>query len=210
MTNRPGLIVSVDQVAYLRGGRKGHEPDPVHYALQAELGGAAGIRAHLRIDRRDMSEEDISLLNRLVKTSLYLQVSPHQDIVHLVNHLRPHNLILASERRDERAVDTGLDAVLLQGELKGVMGNVDERQTGVYLYIEPELDQVKAVAKLGARGLLINVRDLMVSAREKPNPLKLKRIEEAVRLGSKLGLDCHLAGVSAAGVLHCQRLVPLF
>ena len=188
------LIVSVDQVGLLRASRSSEEPDPVHFALQAELSGASGIRAHLRMDRKNIGEEDISLLNRQVKTQFYLQTSPHQDVLHLVNGLRPHNLILAAERRDERATDTGLDAVLLANELKGIIPNVDDRQTKVFLFIEPELDQIKMAVKLGAHGLLLNVRELMVDPRSAINAKKLARLKDSVRLSTKFGLETHLAG----------------
>ena len=83
------LVVAVDQVAFLRASARASEPDPIHFALSAELAGALGIRAHLRIDRKHISEQEMDTLNRMVKSQFYMQVSPHQDIVHLVNGLRP-------------------------------------------------------------------------------------------------------------------------
>lgn len=200
-------IVSVDQVAYLRAGRNGAEPDPIHYALQAELAGAHGIRAHLRFDQRYITEEDALSLNRLIKTSFYLQVSPHQDVLHLVNTIRPHNLILAAERREEQAVDSGLDAVLLANELKGIIPNIDQFQTRVFLFLEPELDQIKMAARLQVHGVLLNVRDLMVGNRT-ANEKKWQRLEEAVRLAAKFHLEPHLSGGVTARLLPRLATIP--
>ena len=192
--SKPNLIVAVDQVALLRASRNGREPDPVHFALQAELAGAAGIRAHLRMNQRPITEEDVNLLNRLVKTQFYLQASPHQDILHIVNALRPHNLILVAERRDERAIDSGLDAVLLANELKGILHNIDASQTRTFLFVEPELDQVKIAAKLNANGILLNTRDLMHDPASDTGKKRLDRVRDAARLANKLNLKTHLAG----------------
>ncbi len=208
MTVRPLLIVAVGQVAMLRAARQGRDPDPVHFALQAELAGASGIWAHLRLDRRYLTEDDVSLLSRLVKTQFYLQVSPHQDILHLVNGLRPQNLALAAERRDERAAESGLDVSLLANDLKGVIGNIDNRQTKVFLFVEPDLDQIKAAAKLQADGVAINARELAASTRATVYDRKLKQMQDAVRLSAKYGLKTHIAHGVNAEIIHDLAIIP--
>ena len=201
------LIVCVDQVAFLRASRKAKEPDPVHFALQAELAGAMGIRAHLRIDRRDLGEQDMELFNRMVKTQFYLQVSPHQDIVHLVNGLRPHNLVLSGERR-EGALENGLDVTLLAKELLGIIKNIDNNQTRVFMFVEPQLDQVKAAAKLGVHGLLINVRDVVGEARSLASRKSYSQLADVVRLSAKYGLETHIGGGIQAEHLPFLMKVP--
>ncbi len=187
------FIVSVDPIVLLRASGPQREPDPVHYALQAELAGAAGIRAHLRVDRRHLLEEDVELLNRQVKTQFYLQLSPHQDIVHLIHGVRPKNIILTAEHREERTRETGLDVALLANELQGIIHNVDTDQTRVFLFIDPDLDQVKAAAKLQAHGIIVNVADLMVEHRGMIRGKKLAQIKDAVRLSNKFGMETHLS-----------------
>ncbi|MDJ0838242.1 MAG: pyridoxine 5'-phosphate synthase [Acidobacteriota bacterium] len=204
----PRLIVSVDQVAAMRAANRSPEPDPVHYAIQAELAGALGIRAHLRIDRRDLSERDVELLNSMVKTQFFLQISPHQDVVHLLNGLRPHNAVLSAERRDEHALEHGLDASLLNRELDGIIKNVDTRQTRIFLFVEADLDQVKTAARLGVHGLVLNVRDLMVDARSEAHRKKLTVLRDAVRLAVKYKLETHLAGGVLAELLPELTQIP--
>ncbi len=207
MNRAPDIIVSVDQVAMLRASRSSREPDPIHFALQAEMAGAAGVRAHLRIDQKNISEEDVTLLNRLTKTRFFLQVSPHQDVLHLVNGLRPQNLILAAERRDEK-MDMGLDVILLAGELKGMLANVDTAQTRIFLFVDPQLDQIKMAAKLGVRGVLINAREFFVDQDSGLAARKLDRLKDAARLSGKFGLETHLAGGIIAEKLPLVAGIP--
>jgi len=205
--SRPKLIVSVDHVAGLRATTGSQEPDPIHYALQAELAGAMGIRAHLRIDRHGFSERDAELINRLVKTRFYLQLSPHQDIVHLLNGLRPHNAILSAERRDEHALEHGLDATLLTRELQSIIKNVDSRQTRIFLFIEANLDQVKAAARLDVHGVVINVRDIMLDLWGDAHTDKMRRLNDALRLAAKYKLEAHLAsGILAEAIPELAAL----
>ena len=124
LTHRPGLIVGVDPITRLRLHDAAREPDPVHFALQAELTGASGILGHLRINRSGLTETDIEALNRMVKTEFYLQVSPHQELLHLVNNVRPQNLVLVGERRDSNTPLNGLDVPLLHHEITGLIHNI--------------------------------------------------------------------------------------
>ena len=184
-------IVSINSVCALRNAFKEREPDPVHFALEAELAGAAGIHGHLRIDRNTLSEQDADLLIRQVKTCFYLQVSPHQDIVHLINNLRPQCSILSAERRESR--DSSLDVSLLSNELQGIVRNIDAQQTKVFVFVDPQLEQVKATAKMKAHGVVLNTKDLFIDdlhLREK----NFSKLKDAVKLSRKYGLTVHLSG----------------
>ena len=194
MSSKPKLVVCVNQVAVLRASRGGSEPDPVHFAMQAELAGALGIRGHLRIDRAYLNEQDMEFLNRQCQTPFYLQISPHQDVVHLINTLRPNYVILCAERRDDRIGESGLDATLLAQELAGIIKNIDTRQTRVFLLVEADLDQVKTAAKLGVHGLLLNVRELMLDPADLTTQKRFGHLKDAVRLGFKYGIEMHLGG----------------
>ena len=192
--SRPLLIASVDQLVLLRASRKAREPDPVHFAMEAELAGVQGIRAHLRQDRRLLSEEDADLLSRQVKSRFYLQMAPHAESLHLVNALRPRNLILSAERREGRTSEIGLDVALIASELQGMLHNIDNSQTKVFFLIEPDLSQVKVAAKLGISGLVINVKDLMVDPHLAIDPVRYKQVCDAVRLCTKYHMEAHVAG----------------
>ncbi len=189
---QPDLIVSVDQVALLRETRKARVPDPVHFALEAEQAGARGIKAQLRLDRRHIQDYDVQLLARMVKSNFYLQLSPNQDISHLVNELRPRNLILAAERRDEMATETGLDVSLLAGQLLPLIRSIDQNATRVFLLVDPVFDHIRTAAKLEVHGLMINMRDYAMAAQSGYSEKMFREIRDAVRLSSKYGLETHL------------------
>jgi len=191
--SRPRLILSVDPVAAMRVSRKGVDPDPVHFALDAEMAGLEGIKAHLRLDRRHIQEQDVELFIRLLKSDFYLQMSTNQDVVHLVNTLRPKYIILVAERRDEVSTETGLDVALLAKQLLPVIREIDGRQTKVFLAVDPDMEQIRAAAKLEVHGLCISVRDYMLHQgfTFRKND-KLKQMLDAVQLSVKYGLETHL------------------
>ncbi|MCB1041672.1 MAG: pyridoxine 5'-phosphate synthase [Acidobacteria bacterium] len=189
---RPQLVVSVDQVAMLRETRKARLPDPVHFALEAEQAGANGIKAHLRLDRRHIQDYDVHLLARLVKSRFFLQLSPNQDISHIVNELRPQNLVLAAERRDEIATENGLDVSLLAGQLLPLIRGIDQKTTRVFLLVDPVFDHIRAAAKLEVHGLMINLRDYALASVSGFSEKLFREVRDAVKLSSKYGLETHL------------------
>lgn len=201
LKQQPGLIVGVDAITKLRLHNAAREPDPVHFALEAELTGASGILAHLRINRSGLTETDIEHLNRMVKTEFYLQVSPHQELLHLVNNVRPQNLVLVGEKRDTTAPLTGLDVPLLHHEIAGLLNNIDRNHTRTLLFVEPEFDQIKAAAKLEIGGIVIHCRDLHGGRRSAVFQKRFTQLSDAIKLSSRYGLETHLSGLVPQEVL---------
>jgi pyridoxine 5-phosphate synthase len=191
----------------LRLHNAAREPDPVHFALQAELTGASGILAHLRINRSGLTETDIETLNRMVKTEFYLQVSPHQDLLHLVNNVRPQNLVLVGEKRDSNTPLSGLDVSLLHHEIAGLLNNIDRNHTRMLLFVEPDFDQIKAAAKLEIGGLVIHCRDLHGGRRSAVFQKRFQQLNDAVKLSTKYGLETHLSGNVPQEVLPQLALI---
>jgi pyridoxine 5-phosphate synthase len=205
----PRLILSVDQVAAIRASRQSLEPDPVHFALDAEMAGFEGIKAHLRLDRRHIIENDVELLNKMVKSDFFLQISTNQDVLHLVNSLRPRNLILVSERRDEVHTDTGLDVSLLGKQLYHTIREIDDRETKVFLAVDPDLEQIRASAKLEVHGLCISLRDqILQDTQFTRSSSGFFRTAEAVKLSVKYGLETHLFNSISWNVLPRLTSIP--
>jgi pyridoxine 5-phosphate synthase len=103
------LGVNIDHVATIRQARRTVEPDPVAAAVLAELGGADGITAHLREDRRHMQDRDLRILRETVRTSLNLEMAAAEEIVAFAEELRPDQATLVPERREEITTEGGLD-----------------------------------------------------------------------------------------------------
>ena len=189
----PRLILSIDQVASMKVSRKGPDPDPIHFALDAEMAGIDGIKAHLRLDRRHIQESDVEQLIHMVKSEFFLQISSNQDVLHLVNTFRPKNMILVAERRDEVNTETGLDVSLLGKQLFNTIREIDDRETKVFLAVDPDLEQIRSAAKLEVHGLCISLRDHILQGYfQSQSQNAFRQIVEAVKLSVKYGLETHL------------------
>ena len=124
MTVRLG--VNIDHVATVRQARRAPEPDPVHAAVLAELGGADGITVHLRADRRHIQDRDVEILRQVVKTRLNLEMAATQEMVRIALTIKPDQVTLVPERREELTTEGGLDVVLNSVQLKPVVKTLDD------------------------------------------------------------------------------------
>src|SRR5215467_9158387 len=97
----PRLGVNIDHVASVRQARRAPEPDPVHAAVLAELGGADGITVHLRGDRRHIQDRDVEILRQVVKTRLNLEMAATQEMARLALTFKPAQATLVPERLEE-------------------------------------------------------------------------------------------------------------
>ena len=185
------LGVNLDHVATLRQARRARDPDPVHAAVLAELGGAAGITVHLRSDRRHIQDRDVELLKQVVKTRLNLEMAGTQEMVRIALTVKPDQVTLVPERREEVTTEGGLDVVLNSVQLKPVVKTLEEGGIHVSLFVDPDLEQVKASHKIGAQAIEINTASWADARGEKPKEAALKKITDAARLGRKLDLQVH-------------------
>jgi len=144
------LHVNIDHVATLRQARREAFPDPVAWALAAERAGAAGITAHLRLDRRHIQDRDVERLKREIATRLNFELSLEPEIVRIALRLRPHAVCLVPEGRQEITTEGGLDVVREMRRLCRVVPHLAERGAEVSLFIDPDERQVLAAARAGA------------------------------------------------------------
>src|SRR3984893_8903807 len=103
------LAVNIDHIATIREARKSDEPDPVAAAIICELAGAQGITVHLRADRRHIQDRDVEILRRTVTTHLNVEMSSAPEMVRAAQTIKPHQVTLVPERRDELTTEGGLD-----------------------------------------------------------------------------------------------------
>ncbi|HEV8121389.1 MAG TPA: pyridoxine 5'-phosphate synthase, partial [Candidatus Polarisedimenticolia bacterium] len=150
------LGVNVDHIATLRQARKAQEPDPVAAAVLAEIGGADGLTVHLRGDRRHIQDQDLESLRRVVKTRLNLEMAAAPAMVTLAATHKPDTATLVPERREELTTEGGLDVVLNQNLVRKTI--IDLREAGIEtsIFIDPDYEQIRAVAKLEVRMIEIN------------------------------------------------------
>ncbi|RKY18862.1 MAG: pyridoxine 5'-phosphate synthase [Planctomycetota bacterium] len=144
------LGVNIDHVATVRQARRTTEPDPVRAAVLAELGGADGITVHLREDRRHIQDRDVRLLRQTVTTSLNLEMALWDDVIEVAAEVRPDQVTLVPEKREEVTTEGGLDVVSKEAEIAAFVKRFRPLGVRVSLFVDPEPDQVKAAAASGA------------------------------------------------------------
>ncbi len=185
------LCVNIDHVATLRQARRSSEPDPLHAALLAELGGADGITVHLRSDRRHIQDRDVDLLKQVVKTRLNVEMAATQEMMRIALTVKPDQVTLVPERREELTTEGGLDAVLNSVQLRPTVRTLREAGIRVSLFVDPDLEQVKEAHKLDGHAIEINTAAYADARDDKAREAALRKVVDAVRLGCKLGLDVH-------------------
>lgn len=153
----PSLGVNIDHVATIRQARyrevpdsPNAEPDPVAAALASEKAGAKGITAHLREDRRHIQDRDILRLREAVTTKLNLEMGVSGEIVRIALEILPDDVCLVPENRREVTTEGGLDCSGQQKNLRSVISRLQGRGIRVSLFVDPDAEQIRAAADLGA------------------------------------------------------------
>ncbi len=182
------LGVNVDHVATLRQARKSAEPDPVTAAALAELAGADGITVHLRGDRRHTQERDLQMLRQIVRTRLNLEMAANPGMVTIASTHKPEHVTLVPERQEELTTEAGLDVLLNQTLVRKTAIDLREAGITVAIFVDPDYDQIRAIAKLGIGSIEINTAQYAEARREEDAANELSTILQAARAASKLGL----------------------
>jgi len=184
------LGVNIDHVATIRNARGGAHPDPVRAAKLAAAAGADGITAHLREDRRHISDADIAALAREIALPLNLEMAATDTMLAIALHHRPHAACLVPERRQELTTEGGLDVVGAHDRLASVVARLAQAGVRTSLFIDPDDKQVRAAQAIGAPVVELHTGaycDATGSARAR----ELGRLQRAAALADELGLECH-------------------
>ncbi|PPD01776.1 MAG: pyridoxine 5'-phosphate synthase [Hyphomicrobium sp.] len=144
------LGVNIDHVATLRNARGGWHPDTLRAAHLAIEGGADGITAHLREDRRHISDQDITRLKNEITRPLNLEMAATDEMLEIALRHVPNACCLVPERREERTTEGGLDVVGSLKLLKPYVAKLKDAGIRVSLFIEPDLKTIEASAQAGA------------------------------------------------------------
>jgi pyridoxine 5-phosphate synthase len=188
MTLRLG--VNIDHVATVRNARGVGYPDPVRAALIAAEAGADGITAHLREDRRHISDEDIARLSESLTIPLNLEMAATDEMLAIALRHRPHAACIVPERREELTTEGGLDAAGLHNRLAPMVRELGAANIRVSLFIEPDPRQIEAAISLGAPVVELHTGrfcELEGEARE----AELRRLCDAAALAAKNGIEPH-------------------
>ena len=189
------LGVNIDHVATIRNARGGGHPDPVRAARQAAAAGADGITAHLREDRRHISDNDIRRLIESIELPLNFEMAATEEMLRIALRYRPHAACIVPEKRQEVTTEGGLDAAGGRDLLQPTCAALADAGIRVTLFLDPDPVQLEAARDLGAPVVelhtgayceaVIEDRSGARAARE------LERIVEAAAVAEDLGLECH-------------------
>lgn len=182
------LGVNVDHVATLRQARKTYEPDPVTAALLAEQGGADIVTVHLREDRRHIQERDLRLLKEALFIKLNLEMSTTPDIVEIALSLKPNQVTLVPERRQEITTEGGLDVSPQKNTLKELVRKFKEPGILVSLFIDPEPDQILNSSETGAEFVELHTGAYANAPSEGLRLAQLARLRKGALLAREAGM----------------------
>jgi pyridoxine 5-phosphate synthase len=145
------LGVNIDHIATLRQARQTYEPDPVWGAVEAHLGGADGITVHLREDRRHIQDHDVRRLREMTHIKLNFEMAATDEMVGIACGLKPEMAMLVPEGRHEVTTEGGLNIVAQETRLKAIIARMADVGIVTSVFIDAELDQIAAAARIGAQ-----------------------------------------------------------
>lgn len=184
------LGVNIDHVATIRNARGGLHPDPVRAAHLAVQAGADGITAHLREDRRHISDRDIARLATEIDRPLNLEMAATPEMLQIALRHRPHAACLVPEKREERTTEGGLDVARGIDHLRPYVEALNKAGIRVSLFIEADPKQLDAAKAVGAPVVELHTGAYCEAEGAQRDRL-LKRVEDAALHAEKLGLECH-------------------
>jgi pyridoxine 5-phosphate synthase len=185
------LGVNVDHVATVRNARGGLHPDPVRAALMAAEAGADGITAHLREDRRHISDADIVRLMAELNVPLNLEMAATEEMLAIALRHKPHAVCLVPEKRQERTTEGGLDVVAGHNHLAPFVGKLVDAGIRVSMFIEAEARQLDVSRSLGAPVVELHTGAYCEAPPGPERERHLKRLQDAAAHAAKIGLECH-------------------
>src|SRR6516164_7506265 len=208
------LGVNIDHVARLRQGRyatmpesQNAEPDPIVAARICERAGAGGIVAHLRTDRRHIQDRDVERLRRNIMTKLNLEMGNTQEIIDIALRIKPEEICLVPEKREEVTTEGGLDVIAQRKELEPTIKRLQLAGIRVSLFIDASLEQVDAAAELGVEMVELHTGKLANAFTKKIQKEELEQLRAAARAASESHLQVNAGhGINYKNILLINQI----
>jgi pyridoxine 5-phosphate synthase len=202
------LYINIDHVATLRQARRGSEPDPVAAAALCEAVGADGITAHLREDRRHIQDDDVVRLARLRRTVLNLEIACTSEMVAIAERLRPYQVTLVPERREEITTEGGLDVETQAPRIAEACRRLRAAGVRTSLFIDPTATAVRQSLVLGADAIELHTGRYANAWPETADAhAEAMALATAARVGAEIGLAVHAGhGLTVGNVAPVARI----
>ncbi len=194
MATRLRLGVNIDHVATVRNARGGDYPDPVRAAQIAEAAGADGITAHLREDRRHITDEDIDALMSDLTLPLNLEMAATEEMQAIALRHKPHVVCIVPEKREEKTTEGGLEVAREENKLAHFIAPLRDAGCRVSIFIAADQRQIEAAHRIGAQVVELHTGaycDAHAEARFEARDDELQRITEMAGFAHGLGLEVH-------------------
>lgn len=198
------LGVNIDHIATVRQARGTTYPDPVEAAMIAETAGADAITLHLREDRRHIQDRDVEILRERLTTRMNLESAVTREMIDFACRIKPQDVCLVPERREELTTEGGLDVVRHFDQVKAACDSLAQAGTRVSLFIDAQPQQVDAAVKAGAPAVELHTGRFADAKSDVEQQAELTAIKAMV----KYGLECGLQ-VNAGHGLHYQNTLPI-
>jgi pyridoxine 5-phosphate synthase len=182
------LGVNIDHVATVRQARRASYPDPVEAARLAERGGAQGITVHLREDRRHIQDHDVTRLRSTVRTKLNLEMAATPEMCRIATSIRPDDVCIVPERREELTTEGGLDAVSQKEMLREVVAGLRAARIRVSLFIDPHPRQIETAAEVRSDAVELHTGGYAEATDPYRLETELTRLRSGARQANGLGL----------------------
>lgn len=204
MLSRPiALGVNIDHVATLRQVRGTSYPRPAEAAIMAEHAGADSITVHLREDRRHIQDADLVAITEVMRTHMNLEMAVTDEMIDIASTLKPNDVCLVPENREELTTEGGLDVVGQQDKVRDACARLADAGIRVSLFIDPDRAQLDAAVAVGAPVVELHTGQYADSD-GKQQRKELKRVAKAAKYGEKLGLR-----VNAGHGLHYRNVAAI-
>ena len=188
----PGLGVNIDHVATIRQARLTNEPDPAWAVVLAELGGADVITLHLREDRRHIQDRDLRVIRDMVQVKLNLEMATTPEMTQIAVDVRPDQVTLVPEKREEVTTEGGLDVVANQGRIRDSVEQLTQAGIEVSLFIDPDVNQVEASRELGVDAVELHTGRYAEAKSAHDAELEVDSLLEAGRYAVQQGMLLHM------------------
>ena len=202
------LGVNIDHVATLRQARGTTYPDPIEAALIAESAGADAITLHLREDRRHIQDRDVEILRERLTTRMNLESAVTDEMISIALKIKPHDICLVPERREELTTEGGLDVVKHFDSIKRACHKLGEAGIRVSLFINADSLQINAAARAGAPVIEIHTGGYADAPTSAEQAKQFGAVQKAVAMGVDVGLKVnaghglHYGNVQSVAVIH--------
>ena len=204
------LNVNIDHVATVRQARRTDEPDPVWAATLCELAGANGITVHLRQDRRHICDRDVELLKETVASKLNLEMCMAEPIVKIAEKIRPDQITLVPEKRQELTTEGGLDCAKHRKRLLEVVKRMHKKGILVSTFIAPDESQIIATAEIGCDAIELHTGMYANAKTDKTIAKRLNELRDARDIAMTMGLVVHAGhGLTYRNIMPVAKIEGL-